>query len=79
MKENGYRIALSILCIFMVSGMAYAQEQIIYPAKGQSQARQQKKAEQDWAQKEAANYEQKRTGYNRAFSACMEGRDYTVK
>jgi uncharacterized protein YcfJ len=32
-----------------------------------------------WAQQEANNYSQQRNGYNRAFAACMEGRDYTVK
>ena len=32
-----------------------------------------------WAQQEAAQYQKNRDGYNRAFSACLEGRGYTVK
>ncbi len=47
--------------------------------KKRDQAKQQEQAEQDWAQKEAANYAQKRDGYNKAFSACLEGKGYTVK
>lgn len=43
------------------------------------QVNKEKQAEQQWAQKESAQYAQGRSGYNRAFSACMEGRDYTVK
>jgi len=36
-------------------------------------------ARQQWAQQESAQYTQGRSQYNRAFSACMEGRNYTVK
>lgn len=36
-------------------------------------------AQQQWAQQEANRYAQGRNEYNRAFSACMEGRGYTVK
>ena len=36
-------------------------------------------ARQQWAQQESAEYTQGRSQYNRAFSACMEGRNYTVK
>jgi hypothetical protein len=35
--------------------------------------------QQQWAQEQAEFQQQNRTAYNRAFSACMEGRDYTVK
>lgn len=42
--------------------------------------RQQSKREQDkWAQQQANNYAQQRNTYNKAWSACMEGRGYTVK
>lgn len=44
-----------------------------------NQVNEEKQAEQQWAQKEGAKYSQERNGYNRAFAACMEGRDYTVK
>jgi outer membrane lipoprotein SlyB len=40
---------------------------------------QQDQKEQQWAQQEAADQQQKRNYYNRAFSACMEARDYTIK
>ena len=43
------------------------------------QAAQQSQAEQQWAGQQAAQYEQGRKEYNRAYSACMEGRNYTVK
>lgn len=33
----------------------------------------------DWEQRESANYANNRNSYNRAYSACLEGRGYTVK
>jgi hypothetical protein len=33
----------------------------------------------DWENKETANYAKNRSNYNRAYSACLEGRGYTVK
>jgi flagellar biosynthesis/type III secretory pathway protein FliH len=42
------------------------------------QSREEAEQEQ-WANQQAANYEQNRSKYNRAFSSCMEGRGYTVK
>jgi len=42
------------------------------------QVAQENQAQQQWAQQESAKYEQGRSEYNRAFSACMQGRDYTV-
>jgi hypothetical protein len=42
--------------------------------------RQKSRMEQDqYAQQQAAGYEQRRGEYNRAWGACMEGRGYTVK
>jgi outer membrane lipoprotein SlyB len=38
-----------------------------------------KKANQQWANEQGAEYAQNRNHYNRAFSACMEGKGYTVK
>ena len=40
---------------------------------------QQEQKQQEWAQQEGANQQQRRNYFNRAFSACMEARDYTVK
>jgi len=124
---NKYFIALT-LSVFLIPGMIFAQDPIIYPAKGQDAQQTDKdkfdcynwakgqtgfdpmqppkasspppaqapqsgrggsvlrgaavgqQAQQDqWAQQEANNYSRQRDGYNRAFSACMEGRGYTVK
>jgi len=43
------------------------------------QQRQQQQAQQQYAQQEANKYAQNRDGYNRAYSACLEGKGYTVK
>lgn len=41
---------------------------------------QQQQAEQEqWAQKEGEIWAQQKSNYNRAYSACLEGRGYTVK
>ncbi|MBW2412647.1 MAG: hypothetical protein JRF72_22850 [Deltaproteobacteria bacterium] len=37
------------------------------------------KARQDWEREQANAYHQKRSAYNRAYGACLEGRGYTVK
>jgi hypothetical protein len=34
---------------------------------------------QQWEQQEVADYSQNRNNYNRAYSACLEGRGYTVR
>ena len=34
---------------------------------------------QQWEQQEAANYANNRNQYNRAYSACLEGKGYTVR
>jgi hypothetical protein len=39
----------------------------------------QEQSQQQWADEQAAIIQQNRTTYNRAYSACMEARDYTVK
>jgi len=33
----------------------------------------------DWERQESANYANNRNNYNRAYSACLEGRGYTVR
>jgi hypothetical protein len=43
------------------------------------QQRRQQQAQDQWAQQQAAQYSQSRNTYNRAFSACLEGRGYTVR
>jgi len=41
--------------------------------------RQNEQQQQQWANQQAANYASQRNNYNRAYSACLEGRGYTVK
>jgi hypothetical protein len=43
------------------------------------QKRSEAQAQQQWEQQQAAQYQQQRNGYNRAYAACLEGRGYTVK
>lgn len=39
----------------------------------------QQQQQKEWAQQQTAEYNRNRDNYNRAFSACMEGRGYTVR
>jgi hypothetical protein len=41
--------------------------------------RREEQAQTQWEQEQVGQYTQARNNYNRAFSACMEGRGYTVK
>lgn len=43
------------------------------------QNRKQSQEQAQWEQQQAAQYQAGRDSYNRAFSACMEGRGYSVK
>lgn len=43
------------------------------------QERREEQKQEQWAQQQAANYQQGRATYNRAYTACLEGRGYTVK
>ena len=43
------------------------------------QNQQEAQAQQDWEQQQAAQYQQRRNSYNRAYGACLEGRGYTVR
>lgn len=45
----------------------------------QDQRRREEQERQQWEQQQAAQYAQQRDGYNRAYTACLEGRGYTVK
>lgn len=44
-----------------------------------SQVRHEEYKQEQWAQEQAANYAKNRDSYNRAYSACLEGKGYTVK
>ena len=52
---------------------------VIGGARRSKQQGQQQQANQQWAQQEATQYAADRDGYNRAFSACMSGKGYSVK
>ena len=52
---------------------------LIVGMRRRDQQRRQTQAEEQWAQEQAASYNQRRGSYNRAYSACLEGRGYTVK
>ena len=43
------------------------------------QVQEQAYKEEQWEQEQAANYQKNRGNYNRAYSACLEGKGYTVK
>jgi len=43
------------------------------------QRRREANNQQQWEQQQAQEYNQKRSTYNRAYSACLEGKGYTVK
>ena len=47
--------------------------------RSSSQQRQAEQARRDWEQQQANQYMQQRSAYNRAYSACLEGKGYTVK
>jgi len=43
------------------------------------QKRKEQAAQQQWEQEQQQIYAEKRNNYNRAYAACMEGKDYTVR
>ncbi len=44
-----------------------------------NQTKEEDKKQKDWEQQQSSQYAQGRSNYNRAYSACMEGRGYSVK
>ncbi|MBW1851198.1 MAG: hypothetical protein JRJ15_07160 [Deltaproteobacteria bacterium] len=48
-------------------------------ARTQSQKRNDAQARQQWEQEQAREYAHKRHTYNRAYSACLESKGYTVR
>lgn len=43
------------------------------------QKRKEQQAQQQWEQEQAQIYTENRNRYNRAYAACLEGKDYTVR
>ncbi len=46
---------------------------------GGARSRNSRQQQQQWEQQQQQQYLANRNNYNRAFAACMEGRDYTVR
>ncbi len=46
--------------------------------RSSSQKNKNQQAKQDWERQQAGQYQQARNNYNRAYSACMSARDYTI-
>ncbi len=46
---------------------------------GGMRRRDSQRQQDQWARQESANYQQNRNEFNRAFSACLEGRGYVVR
>ncbi len=46
---------------------------------GGMRRRDSRRRQDQWAQQESANYQNQRNQFNRAFSACLEARGYTVR
>lgn len=52
---------------------------VIGGVRRSDQKKKQARSEQQWADEQARIYATGRNNYNRAYSACMEGRGYTVR
>ncbi len=46
--------------------------------KSQKRNKKNQQARQDWERQQSAQYQQARNNYNRAYSACMSARGYTI-
>ena len=47
--------------------------------RSRNQQQDQAQQQAQWEQEQSANYNQNRSTYNRAYSACLESKDYTVR
>lgn len=61
------------------AGRGAAAGGLIGGVRQSSRNRQVEQERQQWEQQEASRYANNRNNYNRAYSACLEGRGYTVK
>ncbi len=84
--RGGARGALGGLAIGAIAGDAgkgaaigAASGALIGGMRRRDQVRQEDQAQQQWAQNEASQYGHNRSEYNRAYSACLGGKGYTVK
>jgi uncharacterized iron-regulated membrane protein len=84
--RGGARGALGGLAIGAIAGDAgkgaaigAASGALIGGLRRREQVAREEQRQEQWANQQVANYQQGRANYNRAFSACLEGRGYTVK
>ncbi|MDX1814948.1 MAG: glycine zipper domain-containing protein [Thermodesulfobacteriota bacterium] len=84
--RGGARGALGGLAIGAIAGDAgkgaaigAASGALIGGLRRREQVAREEQRQEQWANQQMANYQQGRANYNRAFSACLEGRGYTVK
>jgi hypothetical protein len=61
------------------AGKGAAAGAVIGGVRRRSQVRDEEYQQNQWAQNQSANYAKNRDSYNRAYSACLEGKGYTVK
>ena len=52
---------------------------VVGGVRRRDQRRQQQVEQQQWEEQQATQYQGNRDSYNRAYAACMEGRDYSVR
>jgi hypothetical protein len=52
---------------------------LIGGSRRRSQEKQQAQSQQNWEQQQQAIYADNRNRYNRAYAACLEGKNYTVR
>ena len=84
--RGGARGAVGGLAIGAIAGDAgkgaaigAASGALIGGLRRREQVGREEQREEQWANQQAAHYQQGRANYNRAYSACLEGRGYTVK
>ncbi len=84
--RGGARGALAGVAIGAIAGDAgkgaaigAASGALIGGMRRRDQVRQEDQSQQQWAQNQASQYSHNRSEYNRAYSACLGGRGYTVK
>ena len=61
------------------TGTGAAAGAVIGGMRRNDQKRKEQQAQQQWEQEQVAIYTENRNRYNRAYAACLEGKDYTVR
>ncbi len=61
------------------TGKGAAAGAVVGGMRRNDQKRQEQQSQAQWEQEQQQIYAEKRSRYNRAYSACLEGKDYTVR